>query len=177
MQPLKPYYSRLPHKVYAEISLDLERSKIIRLKFQIEGEVEKIGLSSNSRGFEKTQQLRQHGLWNATCFELFLKPVGQEHYYEFNWNTESAWNLYRFDRYRIPQPPMENFEFSLNKKSWNGKTLELEIFNESPHEKFKAGLSAILLDTKGTMDFFALSHPAREADFHDARSFAVDILV
>ncbi|HBR83499.1 MAG TPA: hypothetical protein DD861_04765, partial [Erythrobacter sp.] len=39
---------------------------------------------------------RADGLWQTTCFELFLRPDGGTAYHEFNLSPSERWNAYRF---------------------------------------------------------------------------------
>lgn len=43
---------------------------------------------------------RADGLWQRTCFELFLRSEGAATYYEFNFSPSGEWAAYRFDGYR-----------------------------------------------------------------------------
>ena len=43
---------------------------------------------------------RRHGLWEATCFELFLAPKNSPRYWEFNLSPDGHWNVYNFQAYR-----------------------------------------------------------------------------
>lgn len=43
---------------------------------------------------------RADGLWQRTCFELFLKRPGEAGYCEFNFSPSGEWAAYRFDDYR-----------------------------------------------------------------------------
>lgn len=43
---------------------------------------------------------RRDGLWQSTCFELFLRAEGGESYFEFNFSPSGEWAAYRFDNYR-----------------------------------------------------------------------------
>jgi hypothetical protein len=43
---------------------------------------------------------RADGLWQRTCFELFLRRPGETGYYEFNFSPSGEWAAYRFDGYR-----------------------------------------------------------------------------
>jgi hypothetical protein len=54
---------------------------------------------------------RADGLWQRTCFELFLRRSGDAGYWEFNFSPSGEWAAYQFDDYRagmanLPiQPP------------------------------------------------------------------------
>jgi len=43
---------------------------------------------------------RADGLWQRTCFELFLRRPGEAGYCEFNFSPSGEWAAYRFDDYR-----------------------------------------------------------------------------
>lgn len=40
---------------------------------------------------------RAHGLWERTCFELFLRQPGAENYCEFNFSPSGEWAAFGFD--------------------------------------------------------------------------------
>jgi len=52
---------------------------------------------------------RADGLWQRTCFELFLRRPGHAGYWEFNFSPSGEWAAYRFDDYRagMDQLPVE----------------------------------------------------------------------
>jgi hypothetical protein len=47
-----------------------------------------------------TTPSRADGLWQTTCFELFLRRPGSEIYIEFNFSPSGEWAAYGFDGYR-----------------------------------------------------------------------------
>lgn len=114
---------------------------------------------------------RADGLWNDTCFEMFLRPKGQNSYYEFNFSLTPAWNEYFFESYRLPQPPKQCQDISLKKIQWNGQLLEIELHRLNPDEKFEISLTAVLKEKSGTIHYMALKHAGHEPDFHHAESF------
>lgn len=118
---------------------------------------------------------RQDGLWKDTCFELFLQPQNQSAYYEFNFSLLPAWNLYRFDRYREPQPPTPNEDFKLRMMKWDGKILTVDLFIQYPIMDLSAGITAVLKEKSGDQHYLALAHKGPKADFHLADSFVLKI--
>ncbi len=50
---------------------------------------------------------RADGLWQRTCFELFLKRPGEAGYCEFNFSPSGEWAAYRFAGYREGMEPLE----------------------------------------------------------------------
>src|SRR4051812_5271916 len=49
---------------------------------------------------------RADGLWQTTCFELFLRPPRSEAYFEFNFSPSSQWAAYAFQGYRTDMRPL-----------------------------------------------------------------------
>lgn len=43
---------------------------------------------------------RAEGLWQTTCFELFLKRPGEDGYLEFNFSPSGQWAAWTFEGYR-----------------------------------------------------------------------------
>ena len=121
---------------------------------------------------------RADGLWNTTCFELFLKPEGGEAYFEYNFSPSCAWAAYSFEGYRkrMDEVPME---------------IEPDIWQSPPEEHFflsaefemprpvlgsaRMGLSAVIEEADGTKSYWALAHPPGEPDFHHPDCFALHI--
>jgi hypothetical protein len=44
---------------------------------------------------------RADGLWQTTCFEVFLRGVEGESYCEYNFSPSSQWAAYSFENYRM----------------------------------------------------------------------------
>ena len=127
---------------------------------------------------------RAEGLWETTCFELFLQPVGGSAYYEFNFSPSSEWAAYAFDDYRSgmknldlvldpdvsPAPELEPDEGSLG----FALDADVDLASISPGP-FRMGLSAVIEEKAGRKSYWALAHPAAKADFHHPDSFALQL--
>lgn len=50
---------------------------------------------------------RADGLWQSTCFELFLLDPQSGAYREFNFAPSGQWAAYSFDSYRVGMRPMD----------------------------------------------------------------------
>ncbi|MBC7371185.1 MAG: hypothetical protein H7326_06450 [Bdellovibrionaceae bacterium] len=118
---------------------------------------------------------RANGLWQKTCFEVFLMPYGSKKYYEFNFSPKPAWNAYQFQTYRAPQPPPPTSDFIIKSMTWNAevKNLHVEIENMSAHRKFHVGLTAVLVEKNGQKHYCALAHDEIKPDFHRVESFTI----
>jgi len=124
---------------------------------------------------------RADGLWESTCFELFLQPVASEAYFEFNFSPSTKWAAYAFDSHRegrrdLPQPvePMVRREAGSTIASF---ALEAEVdFSGIPRVALQIGLCAIILEPDGTKSYWALAHPPGDKpDFHDPACFALEL--
>ncbi len=115
---------------------------------------------------------RTDGLWQTTCFELFVKPVGGEAYREFNFSPSTAWAAYAFDGYR---GGMRNLPLGAapviarTGDAWR-VTLPSEASDSGPSVN---AISAVIEETGGTISYWALRHPAGKPDFHHPDCFAL----
>jgi hypothetical protein len=116
---------------------------------------------------------REDGLWNETCFEMFLRTKEKTHYYEFNFSLKPAWNEYSFNNYRHPQPPKPCYDISLKNLNWDGQNLKIDLYGFSTLEKFEISLTAVLKESSGAVHYMALKHAGTEPDFHHADSFVL----
>ena len=122
---------------------------------------------------EPVEPERADDLWQATCFEVFLKRGGEDAYREWNFAPSGAWASYDFDRYRegradtaVDQPPYIRLQDNLT--WWQvGATFAVEARRD-----WALGLSAILVEQDGTRSYWALTHGNGDPDFHDPGCFA-----
>jgi hypothetical protein len=116
---------------------------------------------------------RTDGLWQSTCFELFLKREGEAGYREFNFAPSGRWAAYQFTGYRegmtdapLAAPPQ------LRTRA-EGARLDVEVALEVPLEDapYAMNITAILESQAGERSFWAAKHPVGEPDFHDPGCF------
>jgi hypothetical protein len=119
---------------------------------------------------------RKDKLWEETCFEVFLQPVGKESYFEINLSTTGQWNSYEFEKYRTPQPPKACELIELKQFHWNSerRTMTAELQIDDPCNHWRMGLTAVLKSKNpGEVFYFALKHKPEKADFHWSDSFVL----
>lgn len=145
----------------------------LRVKFELSDPTHALG-SFPRFNLTGSQISRDDGLWNETCFEMFLKPTGQKTYYEFNFSLKPAWNQYVFQDYRIPQPPTQSDTFRLRQMRWDGHILQVDLYSLTPIANFDASLTAVLKETSGNKHYLALAHKGTRADFHLSESFILN---
>ena len=120
---------------------------------------------------------RADNLWETTCFEAFLKAVGQDSYREWNFAPTGNWAAYDFSRYRegrsradVGSPPYIRMEDNF---TW--WTVGATIADDADTQ-WQLGLSAILEEKDGTKSYWALAYPPGDKpDFHAADCFAAKL--
>ncbi|MGZ3806065.1 MAG: hypothetical protein ACXVB4_17755 [Pseudobdellovibrionaceae bacterium] len=145
----------------------------IYLEFALKRNAEIFALAKTPASWQGARVPRQDGLWQATCFEAFLNPVGSSKYFEFNFSLTPAWNSYQFESYRLPQPATPTEEFALQSMSWDPlkNHLLVELKNKTSYKQFHVGLTAVLLEKNGRKHYCALAHKGPQPDFHLLESF------
>jgi hypothetical protein len=117
---------------------------------------------------------RADGLWQATCFELFLQAGEGPGYTEINLSPSERWNVYDFTARRegMAERPMPREP---------GCTLrlgsDLAIFDAAipvsglPRGPWRCGFTAVIEEQGGHKSYWSLAHTGAEPDFHDPACF------
>ena len=115
---------------------------------------------------------RRDGLWQSTCFELFLRRAGEQAYREWNFAPSGDWAAYDFTGYRegmtpanIDAPPYLRLEDNLTWWTF-GATIAVEADTQ-----WEFSLSAVIEEKDGTKSYWALAHPSEKPDFHHPDCF------
>lgn len=163
------YPSRAIDELWVEVSRpDRER---LDLRYIAAGRVADV-LLPEQRSPERTDEL-----WRTTCFELFLRPVGSQAYWEFNFSPSTRWAAYAFDGRRTGMRDLALGSAPTISLTTEAKRLVMDVSLVLPQlpDIGEIGLSAIIEDDAGRRSFWALAHPAGEPDFHDPACFAADL--
>lgn len=120
--------------------------------------------------------IRQDGLWQSTCFEIFARRPDAAEYIELNFSPSSNWAAYHFDDYRLgmdEQAVATTPEIYLD-ASESHVALEAELVLPQPWGtvEIEIALSAIIEETDGAKSYWALAHPPGAPDFHHPDCFA-----
>jgi hypothetical protein len=125
---------------------------------------------------ESAEPERKDGLWKTTCFEAFLRPVGEDAYREWNFAPSGEWAAYDFASYREGgteadvAPPYVRVEDNL---TWWALGATIAV---GADEHWQLGLSAVLEEKDGTKSYWAIAHPEGDKpDFHDPACFAAHL--
>jgi hypothetical protein len=121
---------------------------------------------------EPVDPRRADDLWQTTCFEAFLRPLGKAEYREWNFAPSGEWAAYDFTSHRMDiknaeaADPYIRIEDNL---TWWALGASIAVPADS---NWELGLSAILEEQDGTKSYWALAHPdAEKPDFHDPGCF------
>ncbi len=132
---------------------------------------------------------RKDRLWEQTCFEFFLGTgrdgkAFQENrnlpYWEFNLSPTRDWNVFALQGYRqglTEAAAFSHLPFTL-RTSADALHLDLSVDIEpliEAAQSWRLGISAVLLLRSQQESFWAIAHPAAEADFHHPDSFVVEL--
>ena len=121
------------------------------------------------------------GLWQHTCFELFVKPHDADAYHELNFSPSGEWAVYAFDRYRERRTSPAHHSAPAIELSGSRSRLQLDVSVLLPDVGYHAesplriGVSAVLEDLEGELSYWALAHPAARPDFHHPDSFVLQL--
>lgn len=172
---LRPFTSRsLVERLSLSGCISLT-AKSLLIEYKLQGPLECINRPSILPVAE-----RRNGLWRHTCFELFFGIQGETAYWEVNLSPSGCWNIYHFDNYRTGMredstigPPLcriisDTDSLSLScSLEWNSI-----IDNAFPLE---IGISSVVEAIDGSISYWAIEHHGTEPDFHDRRSFQIQM--
>lgn len=128
---------------------------------------------------------RVDGLWEHTCFEVFIGVAGDPAYREFNLSPSGQWAAYAFSGYRqrdetqaLLAPPQISARLSAGRLELEA-TIAPAVLPTAPAGKtLHLGLAAVVEATDtidGGHSYWALRHPAALPDFHHRDGFAFEL--
>jgi hypothetical protein len=143
------------------------------IRWQVEGDIARLRLPAPA------EALRADGLWQHSCFELFLQAGHAESYHEFNFAPSGAWAAYRFTGRRHGRSASQilapRIECARQPESFAmSATLPLAGLPECA-QALRAGLAAVIEDERGQLAYWALAHRSTQPDFHDPASFTMQV--
>ena len=170
-----------PHPTTSRGSVESLEVGIIRegdalsLVYVLSGDIEQLRIP------DAAEPRRRDGLWQRTCFEAFVRRIGEEAYCEFNLSPSSEWAAYRFTGYRdgmraLPlatEPEIAAESDGRRLKLWS--RLELGDIDALAGQDWAISLSAIIAQRNGDKSYWALDHAAGAPDFHHPDCFALEL--
>ena len=155
-------------------SFSLENG-LLRISWILNDPQSEVLQSPKDGKFTGTDFSRANDLWRETCFEAFWGIRESESYWELNLSPEKrSWNLYRFDRYRQPQPPEESEDFFLDRVEIRKGKVECFLRPNREEKQLEASICAVI-KTERESCYFASKHEGDRPDFHRRSSFCIKI--
>ena len=168
-----------PHPASAaspiEITVELSRldSRRLSLWYVVKGNIACIKLPDLS------EPSRADGLWQHTCFELFVSGDAGEGYSEYNFAPSREWAAYAFECYRAGMEPLDIEAPTISTASIAGSWalgVDVELPEVETDQPLFANLSAVIEAMDGTKSYWALAHPPEgPPDFHDPTCFMLEL--
>jgi len=160
-----------------EISITGEillQNSVITLHYSLVGKIDEIFFSK-----PVADPARKDELWKSTCFEFFLAIKDMPQYWEFNMSPSGDWNVYHMDAYRRigfrEETLIQQLQFETQQAA-NQFTLDTAVDLKPVIQKaqiLEVGITAIVQTHEGNETYWALTHPAPQADFHSRESFVL----
>jgi hypothetical protein len=146
----------------------------IALTYSLDGQIGRLTLPA------KSTPSRVDGLWQHTCFEVFVAVEGAPEYREFNFAPSGQWAAYAFQRYRdggsLPRAsdPQITIRTSANRFELDALIRRESLPAVPVNARLLLGLSAVIEENDGVMSYWALKHRPGLPDFHDASAFVLE---
>ena len=174
LRPFSP--GEAPQGLWISGSVDRRPGNLF-LTYILEGDLNRIDLPEPVRPAG-----RRHELWRRTCFEIFWARPGHTAYWEGNFSPAGDWNVYRFAGYRQGMAEEERLGGIPCQMIKTSRRLEfscrMDIQDICPdREVLEAGIACVMLESGGRVSYWALDHRGQKADFHDRRSFRLQLAV
>ena len=141
--------------------------------YEVVGDIDRLQLPPQRRS------AHTDGLWQHTCFEAFLRPVGARNYVELNFSPSSEWAIYRFADYRrgmtAVEPPHSPKIICRRREDRLEADIDVHCSGLVLREELQVALAVVLEDQRGVISYWALQHPPGNADFHNDAGFVLKL--
>ena len=124
---------------------------------------------------ESPENGRFFKLWESTCFEAFFQIAGSSRYFEANLSPLKAWNIFVFESYRNPQPPVEYTAVDLLKFDVGANNLTAVFkFPKEDFKKLAVSICAVVKLKTGETSYWSTKHADEKPNFHHFNSFIIE---
>lgn len=171
-------YELVPHPANPPLAVSSVQARILALdahwltlRWRVEGAGQLVIPPFAGKG-------RADGLWQTTCFELFVKPDGGGAYAEFNLSPSQRWAAYDFSGYRQGMAERARLRDPVCTPR---RGQSLLIFDAAipaaalPPLPWTYGLTAVIEEEGGHKSYWAIAHGADRPDFHSEACFAAHL--
>lgn len=162
--------TRLP-LLAIEVEMALNPESGLWLRYELSGDLMPLLIPASQPPGAKD------GLWQHTCFELFIAGESDAGYHEFNFSPSGQWAAYAFSDYRVRKLWEVNQEPTISLTRTSGclaleAVIAADLLPANAGKPFQVGLSAVIETDDGNLSYWALHHPLAQPDFHHRAGFA-----
>jgi hypothetical protein len=160
-----------------QITGSIDRSEdSLEIQYRLAGDLDVVEIAAPAQ-----TPRRRFELWEATCLEFFLAPIGQTYYWEFNLSPSGDWNVFRLEDYRQGLQEETRFQSLPYEVQHQDRELSLSLTVSleglvDRHQPLVAAVTTVIQNRSGNFSYWALCHPGPEADFHRRDSFRIGLL-
>ena len=143
----------------------------LRLRWKLEGTGKLVVPPFAGRG-------RADGLWQTTCFEVFLRSPGSAEYVELNLSPSERWAAYDFSG---PRQGMSDRPMPRDADCTLRRGGAMAFFDAAvplaglPPLPWELNLTAVIEEEGGQKSYWALAHAPGQPDFHHPACFAATL--
>lgn len=124
---------------------------------------------------------RIDGLWEKTCFEIFVATENDTRYQEFNFSPSGQWAVYAFTKYRERDVWHSHHPYKISVECSDYDLLLhvvvplADLPCMASDNVVQLGLTAVIETIDGQKSYWALNHPSDTPDFHHWSGFVCNI--
>jgi hypothetical protein len=143
----------------------------LHLSYELTGDLSKIRIPAPQ------PSIASDGLWEHTCFEVFVAVEGEASYHEFNFSPSGQWAAYAFSDYRVrsawtvSQAPAISFTPTNGYLLLEAVIVAADLPQNIAGKPLQLGLTAVIEANDGSRSYWALHHPETRPDFHHRAGF------
>jgi hypothetical protein len=158
-----------------QVSVGLSPQGALQLGYAVAGDLAQIAVPAPQ------PPVAVDGLWEHTCFEVFIAVAGCPHYREFNFSPSSQWAAYAFCGYRArsvwtaSQKPRVSFAKSHDRLLLSAVIAAADLPENSEGLPFQLGLTAVIETSADNCSYWSLHHPTAQPDFHHRAGFTLTL--
>jgi hypothetical protein len=149
------------------VSVERVSQTLLRFRYEVVGDLSHVRIPPPAPSFRTAR------LWEATCFEAFLRADGENGYLELNFSPSGQWAAYAFTHYRqgmanAPLPAAPEIRVS---RGADRLEVEVAVSPSLGPGPYALNVAAILENRSGEKSFWAASHAGDKPDFHHPSCF------
>ncbi len=171
-------YDLIPHPAHPPLAVRRMEARVlsladawVRVRWRIDGVSKLVLPPFAGRG-------RADDLWQTTCFEFFVQPLGGESYCEFNLSPSERWAAYDFSARRegMQERPLRREPDCTMRIGQSIAIFDAALPRENvPEPPATFGLCAVIEEAGGVKSYWAMTHRSAKPDFHDPACFAAKL--